>query len=268
MALEFPMIDPVLLSIGPVAIRWYALSYLVGFLLGWRYCMRLTRQYPEGGRPNRDDIDDFLTWAVIGVVIGGRLGFVLFYQLDFFMNNPHEIYQVWKGGMSFHGGLIGVVLAALMFSARKEISVFRLADIICAGAPIGLFFGRLANFVNAELYGRVTTSPLGMIFPNSDGQPRHPSQLYEAGLEGLLLFIILFFMIFKTKALEKPGLIAGMFFALYGIFRAFVENFREPDENIGFFADFLTMGQILCLPMILFGVLLIIRAEKTKNLEN
>lgn len=250
-------IDPVLFSIGPFAVRWYALAYLAGFLLGWKYCLSRVGGN-ENERPNREDVDNFLTWAIIGVIIGGRLGYVMFYQPEYYLENPGEIYKVWRGGMSFHGGMLGVMIAMFGYASKHKIEIFKLSDIVCAAAPIGLFFGRLANFINAELYGRITDKPWGVIFPGQT-EPRHPSQLYEAVLEGLVLFLILYIL---SKKGAKSGIITGVFLMGYGIFRALVEFVREPDPQIGLIGGYISMGQILCLPMILAGLIVIIVANK------
>ncbi len=256
----FP-IDPVAFAIGSVAIRWYSLAYLAGFLLGWRYCLRLAARMPDM-RPNKGDIDDFLTWAVIGVVLGGRLGYVLFYQMDYYMDNPVEALKIWRGGMSFHGGVLGVMFAMIGFSKKHNIPLLRLSDIICAAAPIGLFFGRMANFINAELYGKATTLPWGVRFPNTN-EPRHPSQVYEALSEGLLLFIILYVLYKSPKT--KSGTVTGAFLIGYGVFRALIEFVREPDTQIGLIGGFISMGQVLSLPMIIAGLAVIIISARMTN---
>lgn len=263
MALVFPALDPVALSLGPLEIRWYALAYLAGFLLGWRYCLMLAGK-EEGVRPDKDDIDDFLSWAVAGVILGGRLGYVLFYQFSLYMADPLEVLKIWHGGMSFHGGVLGVIAAMVLFSRVRGIELLRLSDIVCAAAPIGLFFGRLANFVNAELYGRVSDAPWAVIFPGQE-QPRHPSQIYEALLEGAILFVILNFLIRRPALREKNGIVSGAFLIGYGLFRALVEFVREPDAYLGLFAGWISMGQILCLPMILCGAGLILYAGRKRE---
>jgi phosphatidylglycerol---prolipoprotein diacylglyceryl transferase len=262
--LAYPSIDPVAFEIGPLVIRWYALAYLAGLILGWRYCIHLARRLP--GRPDPIDFDDFLTWAVIGVVLGGRIGYVLFYNLPQYLAHPLEALEVWKGGMSFHGGLTGVVVAVLLFCRHRGISPYAFADIVGAAAPIGLFFGRLANFVNGELYGRAADASVSwaMIFPHDPLQiPRHPSQLYEAGLEGLVLFVLMAVLVHNRRIAERPGLAGGVFFLGYSAARIVSEFFREPDAQLGFPWGGATMGQILCLPMILFGAWLAIRARRT-----
>lgn len=251
-ALVFPQIDPVAVEIGPFAIRWYALAYIVGLVLGWRLCRRLAAKAPSD-KLTAEVFDDFVVWATLGVLLGGRLGYVLFYNLGHFAQNPLEILQVWQGGMAFHGGLLGVIGALLLFAWKRGLPLFQLCDLVAAAAPLGLLFGRIANFVNGELYGRASDLPWAMVFPGGGPEPRHPSQLYEAGLEGLLLFIGLMVMI-RAGALLRPGVISGLFLAGYGLSRAFVELFREPDAHIGFLAGGITMGQLLSLPMILGGL--------------
>lgn len=253
MAFDFPQIDPVALAVGPLQIRWYALAYLAGFLIGWRYCMRLAGLDPDM-RPNREDVDDFLTWIIVGVILGGRFGYVLFYNFEYYAANPIQSFYIWQGGMSFHGGALGVIVALLIYPRVKGFSVFRLADIVAAAIPIGLFFGRIANFINAELYGRVTDVSWGIVFPNGGELPRHPSQLYEAVLEGAVLFVILHFLIRSDVVRHKPGIVAGAFLAGYGVFRGFVEFFREPDVQIGLYFNVFSQGQLLSFPMVLVGL--------------
>lgn len=253
MVVDFPAIDPVALSLGPFAIRWYALAYLAGFLLGWRYCMWLAG-FDKAHRPHREDIDDVLTWIIVGVIAGGRLGYVLFYNFSQYVDAPLDALKIWQGGMSFHGGAIGVILAMILYARVKGLSFLRLADMVCAAVPIGLFFGRIANFVNGELFGRPTDGTWGMVFPHGGEAPRHPSQLYEAGLEGAVLFLILFVLIRNERIRSTPGFVAGAFLVGYGIFRAFIEFFREPDAQIGLYFDLISQGQILCIPMIVGGL--------------
>ncbi len=259
--LPFPAVDPVLLQLGPFAIRWYALAYIVGLLLGWRYCLHLADRPPK--LVSRAQIDDFLLWATLGVILGGRLGYVLFYQLDEYLKQPLQILHVWRGGMSFHGGLVGVILAMYLFTRRQRLPFFALADIVACATPIGLLLGRIANFVNGELYGRQSDAPWAMVFPdpNSGGVPRHPSQLYEAGLEGVVLFLVLFALARATRVQERPGILSGVFLIGYGLSRIVVEFFREPDAQLGFLVAGTTMGQILSLPMIALGLLFVLRAR-------
>lgn len=258
--LAFPSFDPVALSIGPLSIRWYALAYMAGFLLGWGHCRQLAKRNPDGPAPAL--YDDFLTWAVIGTVLGGRIGYVLFYQFDMYMHDPLEALKIWHGGMSFHGGMLGVILSAFLFARRRKVGFFSFTDILACVTPIGLGFGRLANFVNGELFGRVVSSdyPLGMVFPHGGPLPRHPSQLYESGLEGVVLFSILFILSRFQGIRARHGLLSGAFLALYATFRFSMEFFREPDPQLGFLFAGATMGQLLCLPMAAFGLFLIGRA--------
>ena len=251
LALTFPEIDPILFQIGPIAIRWYALAYIAGLFLGWRYCLRLgERHSPAKIAPAF--FDDLLLWAPLGVVLGGRVGYVLFYKPMYFLSDPLQIVKVWEGGMSFHGGLLGVTLAIILFSRYRKIDMVAVGDVVAAAAPIGLFFGRLANFINGELFGRTTEVPWGMVFPHGGPEPRHPSQLYEAFLEGLVLFLLLYALV-RLGAMRHRGSLIGTFLAGYGLSRFLVEFVREPDAHLGVLFQFVTMGQILSLPMILLG---------------
>ncbi len=256
----FPQIDPVLVSIGPFAIRWYALAYLAGFVLGWWQCLAMAKQ--NAAPPKPKDYDDFLVWAVIGTVLGGRLGYVLFYQPDLYAHDPLQAFKIWEGGMSFHGGMMGVILAALAFVRKREIRFFAFSDLLAVVTPIGLGLGRLANFVNGELYGRVTDVSWGIVFPRGGDAPRHPSQLYEAALEGLVLYFVLLLLSRSAKVRQREGLLSGLFLSLYAAFRFGVEFFREPDEQLGFLYADATMGQLLCVPMLLFGLYLVARSIK------
>jgi phosphatidylglycerol:prolipoprotein diacylglycerol transferase len=257
--IPFPDLDPVLVTIGPFAIRWYALAYIFGILLGWAYARAMIRNKRNWGGPaplSVEDFDDFILWVTLGIIIGGRAGYVLFYNLPHFVEHPLEMFQVWNGGMSFHGGFLGCVVAVIVFAAIRKLPILSLGDITCAVAPIGLLLGRLANFVNGELWGRSADVPWAMIFPRADPIPRHPSQLYEAGLEGLVLLIVLGLMV-RAGALRRPGLILGAFAALYAVARSFCEFFREPDVQLGFLWGGMTMGMLLCIPLFIAGVLLI-----------
>ena len=290
LVLPFPDIDPVLVSFRvlgiELALRWYALAYIAGLLLGWRYVAALCRRPALwGGAPpmRPEQADDLLTWMIPGVILGGRLGFVLFYQPAYFAANPGEILAVWHGGMSFHGGLLGVVAAVVGFSLRNGLAILGVGDAVAAAAPIGLFFGRLANFINAELWGRPSTAPWAVVFPGEAAQScpagwagpcaRHPSQLYEAGLEGLVLFAVLALAI-RAGALARPGRVFGLFLIGYGLARLFVERFRQADAQfvtagnphghvLGLGGDWgLTMGQLLSLPMLAAGAMLIVLAAR------
>lgn len=264
-ALAFPVIDPVLFEIGPFAIRWYALAYIAGLVGGWWYVRRLVQRpqlWPASGAPYKpEDIDDFLTWATLGVIIGGRLGYVAFYEPARFLADPITILQVWNGGMSFHGGLLGVIGAMILFARKRQASALSLFDIIGAAAPIGLFFGRLANFINGELWGRPTDLPWGMVFPMADDLPRHPSQLYQSFGEGVVLFLACAIAI-RLGGLKRPGFVGGIFTAGYGIARFLAEYVRAFDPGIGLIGGLITMGQLLSLPMILAGLVLIAHSRK------
>ncbi len=267
LVIPFPNIDPILFKIGPVAIRWYALSYIAGLMLGWRYVIRLAANqtyWPKKPPITKLEIDDLLFWAAMGTIIGGRLGYLAFYGIpengDWYFEKPLRLINTLNGGMSFHGGLLGVVTAVILFTRRKSLSLFSVSDLVGAAAPIGLFFGRLANFFNGELWGKATTVPWAMIFPHSDGQPRHPSQLYEATLEGAVLFVLIYFLITRAKALSRPGFIAGVFFAGYGVSRFLVEFVRDSPSHPMGPDHWLTTGMLLSLPMVLFGAFLIYRA--------
>ncbi len=259
LAIPFPNFDPILVSIGPFAIRWYALAYILGILLGWLYARAIIRaEAPWGGPAPMTvvDFDDFVVWVTLGIILGGRTGYVLFYNPGYFLEHPGEIFQLWKGGMSFHGGFIGCIAAVVLFGLKRNISVLSLGDITCAVGPIGLFLGRLANFINGELWGRVTDVPWAFIFPTGGPLPRHPSQLYEAALEGVLLFVVLALMM-RSGALRRPGLIIGVFAIGYALARSFAEFFREPDAQLGYLWGPLTMGMLLSVPMLLFGLVLV-----------
>jgi phosphatidylglycerol:prolipoprotein diacylglycerol transferase len=260
--IPFPAFDPVLVHLGPLAIRWYALAYIFGILLGWAYARALIRNGALwGGKAPLTvaDFDDFILWVTLGIILGGRIGYVLFYNLPYFVDHPLDIFQLWRGGMSFHGGFTGCVVAVVLFAARRGIPIFSLGDLTCAVGPIGLFLGRIANFINGELWGRPTDVPWAMVFPGGGPLPRHPSQLYEAGLEGLLLLAVLA-MLIRLGALKRPGLIVGSFAVVYALARGFCELFREPDAQLGFLWHGLTMGMLLSIPLFLFGVGLIIWA--------
>lgn len=267
LALPFPAIDPVLVSFGPFVVRWYALAYIAGLLIGWSVVARMAAAEPApAGAParlTRMQVDDFLLWATLGVILGGRLGYVLFYNAAFYAAHPQEILAVWKGGMSFHGGLAGVIIAIVLFCRRKGLPIFALGDPIALVAPIGLFFGRIANFINGELFGRASDAPWAIVFPNGGGLPRHPSQLYEAALEGLVLFLVLVALMRFARALDRPGMLTGAFIAGYGVARIIVEMFREPDSQIGYLLLDTTMGQWLSVPLVVIGAWLIVRAPRT-----
>ncbi len=269
LALQFPNFDPVLIQIGPFAIRWYALAYIVGILAGWLYARTLIKAPRLWGGPppiTALDFDDFIVWITLGIILGGRIGYVLFYNPVYFAAHPFEALELWKGGMSFHGGFLGCVAAVMLFGWKRNIRILSLGDLTCAVAPIGLFLGRLANFINAELWGRAADVPWAMVFPGAGPLPRHPSQLYEAALEGLVLFVVLYLLI-RAGALKRPGLILGAFAFFYSLARSFSELFREPDAQLGFLWGGMTMGMLLSIPLALAGIILIVQAMKRQPIQ-
>ena len=257
--MQFPNIDPIAFYLGPIAVHWYGIAYVVGILGWWQYTLWLSDKYPK---ITRKYIDDFIVWAVFGVVLGGRLGYVLFYKPEYYFYHPLEILQTWHGGMSFHGGLLGIIVAVYLFTRKNGLKYFDFTDIGACGVPIGLFFGRIANFLNSELYGRITDSPWGVIFPNGGSLPRHASQLYEALLEGFILFFVMTYFATQTTSVHKRGFLTGLFLTGYSFARIISEFFREPDAFLGYFAGGVTMGQILSLPPLALGLFLMIRAKK------
>jgi phosphatidylglycerol:prolipoprotein diacylglycerol transferase len=262
------MFDPIAFEIGPFfglgpfPIRWYALAYIVGLLIGWRYCLWHAKRTPR--LVSRDQFDDFFIWAIAGVVLGGRIGFILAYDLGKYLEHPLDMLKVWEGGMSFHGGLVGVILAMIFFARSRGLPFFALADIVATATPIGLFFGRLANFQNGELYGRITDVPWALRFPADPEHLRHPSQLYEAALEGIVLFVILFLLSRSETIRKRLGTLSGAFLAGYAVSRLLVELVREPDPQLANLPldTFLSMGQWLSVPMLLYGIYLIATAKK------
>lgn len=259
-AFTFPAIDPVLIEIGPIVIRWYALAYIAGLLLGWQLMRRLSRSVAD--QITEIDVDDFLAWATAGVILGGRLGYVLFYRPDYYFDNPMAVLAVWQGGMSFHGGFVGVMVAAYLFTKKRKIPPLMFGDLMACVAPLGLFFGRIANFINGELFGRASDVPWAVIFPRGGPDPRHPSQLYEAGLEGLALLVILLVLSGSAMVRRRHGTRIGVFMVGYGLARSFVELYRQPDAHLGFISGNMTMGQLLSLPMLLIGAALIVYASR------
>nr|WP_272210179.1 prolipoprotein diacylglyceryl transferase [Marinicella sp. W31]MDC2876043.1 prolipoprotein diacylglyceryl transferase [Marinicella sp. W31] len=258
-AMPYPAIDPVAIRLGPLQIHWYGLAYVAGILLGWLYARWLLKKdqlWPAGKPPMPlARLDDFVTWSVVGIVVGGRLGYMLFYAPGAFLSNPLVVFKIWDGGMSFHGGLIGMITVMVIFSRKHGINTWSLLDLMAAVAPIGLLFGRLANFINGELWGRASDVAWAMVFPGAGPLPRHPSQLYEAGLEGLAILVILFIATQFYHTLKRPALTGGIFICLYALSRIFVEFFREPDPQLGYlFGGWLTMGMLLSLPMLIAGL--------------
>ena len=269
--IPFPAINPVLISIGPFAVRWYALAYIVGIIAGWFYARAIISSPKLWGGPaplTVTDFDDFVIWITLGIILGGRIGYVLFYNFAHFAANPIEIPQLWNGGMSFHGGVIGCTVAIALFALRRDIAILSLADVTAAVAPIGLFLGRIANFINGELWGRPSDVPWAMVFPHGGPVPRHPSQFYEATLEGVVLFIVVAYLV-RSGALKRPGVVTGVFVLGYGAARIACEFFREPDVQLGFLWGGLTMGMLLCIPLMLAGIAILAvalkRLPKPKN---
>jgi phosphatidylglycerol:prolipoprotein diacylglycerol transferase len=273
-AIPFPDIDPALftLAIGgfEFSLRWYALAYIGGLVLGWRLMVRLMRRpglWPGDKAPMTPaQPEELLTWMILGVVLGGRLGYVMFYNPGYFLDHPAEIVQVWQGGMSFHGGFIGVIVSLLLFARARGMPLLQAGDAVALAAPAGLLFGRLANFINGELWGRVTDVPWAMVFPGAGPEPRHPSQLYEAGLEGLALGAVMWWLALRRGWLKRPGSVIGVFFIGYGLARSVVENFRQWDAHLGYVVEIgsggLTMGQMLSLPMVAIGLTFIWNARR------
>ena len=250
-----PAFEALGMTLGPFALRWYSLSYIAAIVLGWWLLLRMIKR--PGSPMTAENVDNFITWATLGVIIGGRLGYVLFYNPAQYAANPMEILRVWDGGMSFHGGAFGVIVGCFGFGWANKVSGLRVLDYVATVSPLGLGLGRLANFVNGELWGRPTGSDWGVIFPGAGPEPRYPSQLFEAGLEGAVLLAIMSFLFWRTEARFRPGLLAGVFGVGYGLSRYLIENYREPDRQLGFLSTGLTMGQTLTLPMILVGLVLI-----------
>lgn len=262
----WPHFDPILVRFGPFAIHYYALAYIMALILGWRLMRRLVREKPPVA--TNDQVDDFLVWATLGVVLGGRIGYILFYQPGYFFHHLNRTYAVWDGGMSFHGGLVGVAIAILTFCHRRGIDPWSFADRVAVSVPIGLFLGRIANFINGELWGRPAPAwfPFRMIYPESGSNvPRYPSELFEAFLEGVVLFFVLLVASRSERLRSQPGYLAGMFVTGYGIARSIAECFRQPDWFLGYLSFGLTMGQLLSLPMIVIGAAMIWRAHRVSR---
>jgi phosphatidylglycerol:prolipoprotein diacylglycerol transferase len=257
MALEFPQIDPVIFSIGPLSVRWYGLMYLIGFAFAMWWANRQATK-PNSGW-NKEEVSDLLFYGMLGVILGGRVGYVLFYQFSYFLENPLYLFRIDQGGMSFHGGTLGVITAICIFAWTRKKQLLAVGDFVAPLVPVGLLAGRIGNFINGELWGRTTDVPWAVVFPSGGPLARHPSQLYEAFFEGLVLFIILYVF---TKKPRPAGSVGGLFLLGYGVFRFAIEYFREPDAHLGLFGGFISMGQILSLPMIIAGLGLILWAYK------
>ena len=265
LSITFPTISPILFEFGPIAIRWYSLAYIVGFIFAWKYIQYLSRQkglFNVKHNIQPKNVDDLIFYGILGLILGARLGYVIFYNPLYYLSDPLKTLYVWEGGLSFHGGLLGIILTIYLFAKKRDFSFLTISDLVCASAPVGIFFGRISNFINAELYGRPTDIFIGVIFPNTNGLHRHPSQIYEALFEGLIIFVILNIMIHKYKKLKHSGFISGMFLTLYSIFRFIIEFTREPDVQVGYFFNYLTMGMLLSLPMFLFGILILFYSKQ------
>ena len=257
MGLEFPNISPIIFSIGPVAVRWYSMAYLAGIVLAWVLVLRNIKKYNIN--LTKENIEDLAFYATLGIILGGRLGYVLFYGGDTFLKNPLYILEIWKGGMSFHGGILGVIIAVYLFSRKIKWPFLAVTDLVVLYAPIGIFLGRLANFANDELWGRVTDVAWAVRFPNGGYLPRHPSQIYEALTEGLLMLLILNILWRKEWVRSRTGFVSAVFALCYGAFRMAMEQFREPDAQLGFLFGYITMGQLLSIPLIIAGLYVIFK---------
>ena len=262
--------DPFFVDLGFFQIRWYSLAYVIGIMAGWTYANKIIKYISQ-----KDNVtlikpgyfDDLILYIILGIIIGGRLGYILLYNLKYYSSNFFEIFKIWEGGMSFHGGLLGVIISTIIFSKIRKSNFFSYADIICCVAPIGIFLGRLANFINGELYGKITVLPWAVVFPNAGDLSRHPSQIYEALLEGLALFILINYLALKKKLILKNGYISGLFLVYYSIFRLFSENFREPDVHIGYFLNYFSLGSLLSFITLCLGLLIILFLRKNEPIN-
>ena len=261
--------DPVLIDLGLFQIRWYSIAYILGIILGWIYAVKIIIK-SQNNKYNfesikKSDFDDLIIYLVVGIILGGRLGYIIFYNLEYYTQNFSEIFKLWQGGMSFHGGLLGVIVAIFIYSKNKKVSFFKCSDIIACVAPIGLFLGRIANYINGELFGKISTLPWAVIFPNGGNIARHPSQIYEAILEGFVLFILINFLALKKHLIIKTGYVSSFFLIFYSILRIFSENFREPDQHLGYFFNYFSMGTILSIFTLIFGFLIIFFIKKNEK---
>ena len=261
--------DPVLIDLGFFQIRWYSVAYILGILVGWIYANNIIKLTSNNKydfkQVTTKQFDDLIIYLVAGIIIGGRLGYIIFYNFEYYIQNLSEIFKLWQGGMSFHGGLVGVIISIIIFSKKSDTNFFKFADIISCVAPIGILLGRMANFINGELYGKITTLPWSIIFPNAGNLPRHPSQIYEAMLEGIVLFLIINYLALKRKLLYKTGFISGSFLIYYSILRIFSESFREPDAHVGLIFDYFSMGTLLSIITFLIGLLIIFFIKKNEQ---
>ena len=260
--------DPILIDLYIFQVRWYSLAYILGIIFGWFYAKKIIKNLKTNNSLDYlrvKDFDDFIPYLVIGIILGGRIGYVLIYNINYYLINLNEIFYVWEGGMSFHGGLIGTIVATIFFTNKKKINLFNYLDIIACVAPIGLFLGRISNFINGELYGKATNLPWGVIFPNVGTFARHPSQIYEAILEGIVLFILINFFALKKHLLLKAGYVSGLFLIFYSIARIIGENFREPDKHLGYFFNYFSMGVMLSFITFLAGCLIIFLVKNNEQ---
>ncbi len=261
--------DPVLVDLGLFQIRWYSLAYITGIILGWTYALKIIIKKQKNINNHesikKSDFEDLIIYLILGIILGGRLGYVFFYNLEYYTQNFLEVFKVWYGGMSFHGGLIGVVISIFIFSKNKNANFFKYSDIIACVTPIGLFLGRIANFINGELFGKASNLPWAVIFPSGGNIARHPSQIYEAILEGIVLFFLLNFLAFKKKLIDKTGYISSFFLIIYSSFRIFSENFREPDEHLGYLFNYFSMGTLLSILTLISGFLIIFFIKKNEQ---
>ena len=261
--------DPVLIDLGFFQIKWYSIAYIMGIILGWVHAVKIikkTQNNTQNFEPiKRSDFDDLVIYLVLGIILGGRLGYVIFYNLEYYIQNSFEIFKLWQGGMSFHGGLLGVIVTIFIFSKNKNTNFFKYSDIVACVAPIGIFLGRIANFINGELFGKISTLPLAVIFPNGGNIARHPSQIYEAILEGLVLFILINFLALKKHLIIKTGYVSSFFLIAYSILRIFSENFREPDQHLGYLFNYFSMGTLLSILTLISGFLIIFFIKKNEQ---
>jgi len=261
--------DPILIDFGLFQIRWYSVAYIVGILLGWQYANKIIKLTTKNNlnfkQVSKTQFDDLIVYLVIGIILGGRLGYIIFYNLEYYIENFSEVFMLWQGGMSFHGGLAGVIISIIIFSKKTKISFFKFADIVSCVAPIGIFLGRIANFINAELYGKISTLPWAIIFPDAGNVSRHPSQIYEAILEGVILFLLINYFALKKKFFFKSGYISGLFLIFYSVLRLFSEIFREPDLHLGLFLNYFSMGAILSFITFISGCSIIFFIKKNEQ---
>ena len=261
--------DPVLIDLGIFQIRWYSIAYILGILIGWMYANKIIKLTSNNKynfkQVTTTQFDDLIVYLVIGIILGGRLGYVIFYNLEYYTQNLLEIFKLWQGGMSFHGGLIGIIISTILFSKKSNTNFFKFADIISCVAPIGILLGRMANFINGELYGKITTLPWGVIFPYEGNLPRHPSQIYEAILEGIVLFLIINYLALKKELLFKTGFVSAYFLIFYSILRIFSEIFREPDIHLGLIFNYFSMGTLLSLLTIIIGLFIVLFLKKNES---